>query len=171
MPLMLWGGKLLIVGGQLAIDPNCCCQEGPAKCCGRWEPGEFSNTGPDYYPLTLHARITRGSCAEPVDPLDLDLTWNPDIGAPMHWEAEVTGITGITHVWLNCGEPTWRAEFGGGICECAGGGGGSCPFDMTPTLTDGQCNPVDLTGSASMVGLMCCGNIFGPSTMTLEVWE
>ena len=168
--LYLWQGKLLYrtIGGVtgLATSAACCCGEVDG-CCGRLVPGNGSLEGPEYYPLTLHVRITRGTCTNPATPVEFDLAWNPLM---LIWENTAIGIPSIaTTMRLNCETPNWSASLSGAICGC-GGVGGSCTFDMVPTLTDGECNPVDLNGTAAMTGLMCCGNL-GGGTVTIEVWE
>jgi hypothetical protein len=41
MALMLYGSKLLVVGGALATDPACCCQSSSCTCC---KPGTVPGT-------------------------------------------------------------------------------------------------------------------------------
>lgn len=171
--LYLWNGKLLYrtIDGVtgLATSAACCCTE-PAGCCGRSMPGNGSLEGPGYYPLTLHARITRGTCNYPTVPIEFDLTWNASL---LVWEN--TGVSfgdgsySVTTMRLTCNTPNWSAGLTGGICGC-GGVSGSCQFEMTPTLTLGECDPVDLDATVSLVGLMCCGNL-GGGTVSIEVWE
>jgi hypothetical protein len=54
MPLMIYGGKLLVVGGALAADPACCCEASSCTCCQ-------SGTVPDTIPLLISG-IGNGSC-------------------------------------------------------------------------------------------------------------
>jgi hypothetical protein len=167
--LIFWYGTLLFRNGLLAKHLDCCCTEVDG-CCGRLSPGGSSLEGAAYYPLVLHVRITKGTCTLPDPPIEFDLTWNASL---LVWENTSIslgdGTYSLTTMRLNCEEPNWSALLTGGICGCDGVGG-SCTFDMVPTLTSGECNPVDLNGTATMIGLNCCGSLGGGS-VTVEAWE
>lgn len=69
---------------------------------------------------------------------------------------------------FECSDETgWGAGFEWDACSFAGN---PMSFDLIPTLTDGECDPVDLEATLAMNGLMCCGSLVGGSVL-IEVWE
>lgn len=171
MSLVTWNGKLLLSpSGHLTLGPaadECCC---PTGCCGRLVPGPSSLQGPEYYPLVLHCRITKGTCALPDPAVEFDATWDPTIN---DWVAENIDLGDVSLATLSftcTGTTAWDASLTWGVCQ-GGGGVGSVLFDLIPTLTAGECNPVNLDATTpNMIGLMCCGSL-GGGTVVVEVWE
>ena len=178
MPLYLWpvagGGKALLIRTMngvtgLAKDVDCCCKKPSGGCCGRLQPGPDSLEGAAYYPLTLHCRISiapGSACTKPNPAVEFDVTWD---AGELHWSNNAIDMGDDTATLLfSCIDETgWDAAFTWGICSFTGN---PMTFSLVPTLTDGECDPVDLEATIAMTGLMCCGNLAGGSIL-IEVWE
>ena len=173
MSLVTWNGKLLLSpNGRLTTGPAgdaCCCVE-DTGCCGRLQPGPTSEVGAEYYPLTLHCRITKADgCVYPDPAVEFDAEWDP---GELEWVASdinLGGSGGLALLRFACtGTLEWNAGFEWGVCTI---NGAPVLFNLIPTLTNGECNPVDLEATTPhMVGLMCCGSL-GGGHLFIEVWE
>lgn len=165
-----WEGKILKVGGRIAVSEDCCCGTGP--CCGKNLPTDaFGTPSADpKHPTTLTATFTNTSDCACVDGMVVTLTWSA-IG--QYWEgpgdaAESCSLSSGETFTLSCGEfdrtdcRSFKFTFSGGSCILNSG---------DQPLSNCTCDPIHLEYDMSVSGLGCCDSMDGSGVIHVEIDE